>query len=119
MDRMQDRLEGDGWTPVMLIRTEDERTQLLLKSTGKLVHGLTLLTSDGDSEAVVINLIGDIQPQYFSDVMVALDIAEGGAEGVQVAMMAPCTSGSSNTFSSEQYSPSAAHPASRRAHPCG
>jgi hypothetical protein len=60
MDRMQDRLEGDGWTPVMLIRTEDERTQLLLKSTGKLVHGLTLLTSDGDSEAVVINLIGDI-----------------------------------------------------------
>jgi len=119
MDRMQGRLEDDGWTPLMLVRTEDERTQLLLKSTGELVHGLTLLTSDGDSEAVVINLIGDIQPQFFSDVMVALEIDEGGAQEVQVAMMAPCASASSDTLSSEQYSPSAARPASPRAHPCG
>ncbi len=85
MDRMQDRLEQDGWEPVMLVRTEDERTHLLLNTNGKRVYGMTLLTSDGDSEAVVINLIGDIQPEFFSDVMVALDIDEGGAQDVQVA----------------------------------
>ena len=119
MDRMQGRLQNDGWIPVMLVRSEDERTQLLLKSTGDLVHGLTLLASDGDSEAVVINLIGDIEPQFFSDVMVALDIDEGGAQEVQVAMMASCSSDTSNPSYSEPYSPSAAPPASPRVRLCG
>jgi hypothetical protein len=85
MDRMQGRLEADGWVSVMLVRAEQERTHLLLKSTKGQVHDLTLLASDGDSEAVVINLIGDIQPQYFSDVMVALDIDDAGAQEVKVA----------------------------------
>lgn len=85
MDRMQTNLEDDGWEPVMLVREEDERTQLLLKTTGNVVHGMTLLSSDGDSEAVVINLIGDIRPENFGNVMVALDIDEGGAQDVQVA----------------------------------
>lgn len=85
MDRMQDRLEDDGWEPVMLVRHDDERTQLLLSTTDNRVNGMTLLASDGDSEAVVINLIGDIQPEFFGDVMVALDIEEGGAQDVQVA----------------------------------
>lgn len=85
MDRMQARLADDGWEPVMLVRSADERTQLLLKSSRGQICGLTLLASDGDSEAVVINLIGDIQPQYFSDVMVALDIEDGGAQDVEVA----------------------------------
>ena len=69
----------------MLVRSEGERTHLMLKSTGNQVHGLTLLTSDGFSEAVVINLIGDIQPEMFSDVMVALDIDDGSAQDVAVA----------------------------------
>ena len=85
MDRMHDDLEDDGWRPVMLVRSEGERTHLMLKSTGNQVHGLTLLTSDGFSEAVVINLIGDIQPEMFSDVMVALDIDDGSAQDVAVA----------------------------------
>lgn len=85
IDRLGSRLEDDGWDPVMLVRDSDERTQLFLKSFRGQVCGLTLLSSDGDSEAVVINLIGDIQPQRFSDVMIALDIDEGGAQDVQVS----------------------------------
>lgn len=88
MDLMQGDLEGDGWESVMLVRQESERTHLMLKSSGDQVHGLTLLTSDGESEAVVINLIGDIQPELFSDVMVALDIDEGGAQDVEVDTLA-------------------------------
>ncbi len=113
MDRMQAHLETDGWEPVMLIRRAEERTQLLLKSAHGQVHGLTLLTSDGESEAVVINLMGDIQPRYFSDVMVALDIDEGGAQSVEVAMIEPCDSKCSESSSSSRRSPSAAPPASR------
>lgn len=85
MDRMQLHLQEDGWAPVMLVRDEHSRTQMLLKSSGQTIHGLTLITSDGDSEAVVINLIGDIQPEHFSDVMVALDIEDGGAQQIEIA----------------------------------
>lgn len=85
LDRMRTRLENEGWTPVILVREGEERTQMLVRSSGRVVHGMTLLSSDGESEAVMINLIGDIQPRYFSDVMVALDIEEGGAQDVEVA----------------------------------
>ena len=88
MDRMQGKLENDGWEPVMLVRERNERTQLLLKSNGRTVHGLTLISSDGSHEAVVINLIGDIRPESFSDVMVALDIEDGDAQDVEVAQPA-------------------------------
>jgi hypothetical protein len=84
MDLMQSDLSEHGWEPVMIVREGNERTHMMIQQTGGQVHGLTLLTSDGDSEAVVINLIGDIQPEMFSDVMIALDVDEGGAQDVVV-----------------------------------
>lgn len=118
MDRMQEHLEEEGWEPVMLYRRDEERTQLLIKTSSRRVHGMTLLTSDGDSEVVVINLIGDIQPQFFSDVMIALDIEEGGAQDVEVAMMEPCVSNTSSGRSSSSSSRSVAHPALPRSPTC-
>jgi len=96
MDRMKENLEVDGWQSVMLVQQENERTHLMLKSSGSEVHGMTLLTSDGESEAVVINLIGDIQPELFSDAMIALDINEGGAQDVEVKALAENEDKSSN-----------------------
>ena len=119
LDRMQAHLEDDGWEPVMLIRSAEERTQLLLKASPRRVYGLTLLVSDGESEAVVINLIGDIRPEFFSDVMVALDIDEGGAQEVEVAMMTPCSAASSDRPSASRSSRPAAHPVSRTSPGCG
>jgi hypothetical protein len=46
--------------------------------------GLPVLVSDGATEAVVINPMGEIRPQQFSDVMVALDVDTPGAETVQL-----------------------------------
>jgi hypothetical protein len=83
MGRMSDRLQQDGWEPVMLVRSEDEQAHMLLKVVGEQVRGMTVLVCDGDSEAVVINLMGDIRPEQFSDVMVALDVDAAGAEGVR------------------------------------
>ncbi|NIP18262.1 MAG: DUF4252 domain-containing protein [Xanthomonadales bacterium] len=76
--RIQDMsasLQDDGWEPVALIREEGEQTHMLMKANGGAIRGLTLITSDGSKEAVVINLMGDLQPRYFSDVMVALEVA--------------------------------------------
>ena len=82
---MSDHLQLDGWEPVMLVRENNEETHMLLRMSGQNISGMTVLTSDGQSEAVVVNLMGDIQPEQFGDVMVALDVDAPGIDEVKVA----------------------------------
>ncbi|MDZ4728365.1 MAG: hypothetical protein SH820_00240 [Xanthomonadales bacterium] len=46
---------------------------------------MTLLAMEEDSEVVVINLMGEIRPDSFSNVMVALDAENESARNVHVA----------------------------------
>ena len=85
IDNMSRHLQDDGWEPVMLIREEDEATHMLLRTVDGQICGMTVLVSDGESEAVVINLMGEIKPQQFGDVMLALDTDTPGIEDVQLA----------------------------------
>jgi hypothetical protein len=85
IDNMSHRLQDDGWEPVMLVRKQDEAVHMLLRTSDSQICGLTVLVSDGATEAVVINLMGDIQPQQFSKIMVALDVGPAGVADVQVA----------------------------------
>jgi hypothetical protein len=74
IQNMSEKLERDAWQPVMLVQDEGEQTHMLMRSENGEIQGLTLLTSDGDSEAVVINIMGNLQPEHFGDAMVALDV---------------------------------------------
>ena len=74
MDRMSMALRQRNWEPVILVTEEDERTYMLLKSNADGVVGLTLLTSD-THEAVVINVMGDLNPELFSETMAALEVS--------------------------------------------
>jgi hypothetical protein len=85
IDNMSRHLQDNGWEAVMLIREEDESTHMLLRTVDGQICGMTVLVSDGESEAVVINLMGEIQPQQFGDVMLALDTDTPGIEDVQLA----------------------------------
>lgn len=84
--RMQDmsrKLQAGGWEQVMLVRSVDEQAHMLMKMRDGTIRGMTVLVSDGESEAVVINLMGEIQPRQFGDVMVALDVDAAGVENVR------------------------------------
>lgn len=85
IERMSEHLQSDGWEPVVLIREDSETTHMLLRVVDDQICGMTVLVSDGDTEAVVINLMGEIRPQQFGDVMLALDVDTPGIEDVQVA----------------------------------
>lgn len=85
MGRMSDELQADGWEPVMLVRSEGEQAHMLVKVVDAQIRGMTVLVCDGESEAVVINLMGEIEPQQFGGVMVALDVDAAGAQAVEVA----------------------------------
>jgi hypothetical protein len=82
---MSEHLQVDGWAPVMLVREEDEEVHMLMRVVEGQICGMTVLVSDGDSEAVIVNLMGEIRPQQFSDVMVALEVDAPGIHDVQVA----------------------------------
>jgi len=81
-DHMGHKLNNDGWAPVMLVREEGERVQMYAKSSGASIQGLTIVSAD-DEEVVVINIMGDIDPRYYGDVMLALDVDD--APEVQIA----------------------------------
>lgn len=83
MDRMSRKLQANGWERVLLARSEGEEAHMLMKVVDQRICGMTVLVSDGESEAVVVNLMGDIQPRQFSNVMTALDVDAGGAGEVR------------------------------------
>jgi len=85
INSMSGHLQEDGWEPVMLIREDNEATHMLIRVVDQQICGMTVLVSDGETEAVVINLMGEIKPQQFGDVMVALDVDSPGVENVRVA----------------------------------
>jgi hypothetical protein len=82
---MSRELQADGWEPVMLVRSESEQAHMLLKVVGEQIRGMTVLVCDGESEAVIVNLMGAIEPRQFGGVMVALDVDAAGAQGVEPA----------------------------------
>lgn len=81
-EHMSSKLINDGWRPVMLMQEQDELVQMYAKPHAGGIHGLTIVSSDRD-EVVVVNVMGDIDPVYFNDVMLALDI--GDAPEVRIA----------------------------------
>ena len=85
VEQMQVKLQREGWEPILLVREEDSQTHMLAKLRDDRILGLTLLTIEDDEEVVVINLMGEIRPQSFSKVMVALDVDSPNARNVKVA----------------------------------
>ena len=81
-ERMGNKLDNDGWQPVMLVREEGELVQMFSKTTNSGIQGLTIVSADSE-EVVVVNVMGDIHPEHFGDVMVALNVDD--APEVQIA----------------------------------
>lgn len=82
IERMAGRLAGDGWEPVLAVRQGREQTHMLMRTDGERIAGMTVLVSDGEEEAVVINLMGDIRPEQFGGVMAALAVDAAGADEI-------------------------------------
>ncbi len=83
---MSKRLQDDGWESVLSVREGTEVTHMLLRVVDDRICGMTVLVSDGDSEAVVINLMGDIRPEQFGEVMMALDVDTPAVETAELAV---------------------------------
>jgi hypothetical protein len=85
MDALSRKLQAGGWERVVLVRSENEQAHMLMRVVDQRICGMTVLVSDGESEAVVINLMGDIPPRQFSHVMAALEVDAAGVRNVRPA----------------------------------
>jgi len=54
-------LKEGGWTPVVSVPEEEERVDVLVKSSDDSIQGLVVLVVEKD-EVVLVNLAGDIDP---------------------------------------------------------
>jgi hypothetical protein len=68
LEAMTARLRQTGWEPVMRVREGGETAHMLMKLEQERIAGLAVLASDG-LEVVLINVMGDIRPELFSEAM--------------------------------------------------
>ena len=81
VDDTSRRLERDGWSTAVRVNDDDEQVRIFMKvdpatqdpSTSS-VSGITLMVTDGDDEAVFINIAGKIEAAQLGKIMGSLDI---------------------------------------------
>ena len=73
LQHLGQKLQGDHWVPVMLVQEDGEHTQMFAKSSPRGIQGLTIVSQD-EQEVTIINVMGEIEPAHFKDVMVALNV---------------------------------------------
>lgn len=67
-------LEARGWKSTMRVRDQGEETFIYLKEKDGKVEGLTLLSFDPKDEAVVINIVGRIDPAQIGSIAQTLHV---------------------------------------------
>ena len=69
-------LEDHGWAATVKVREKDEETFIYMKEADGNIQGLTLLSFQPGNEAVVINIVGRIDPAQLGRLGQTLDIPE-------------------------------------------
>jgi hypothetical protein len=76
IDRAVHWLEGKGWQSTVRVRDQGNETYIYLKQTGDRIDGLTLLSLEPKGEAVVINIVGRIDPAQLGRLGKSLDVPQ-------------------------------------------
>lgn len=71
------RLAGHGWESVVTVNSADEQVRIFMKINGDMVDGITVMAVE-DTEAVFVNVIGNINPAELERVMDNFDVNIGG-----------------------------------------
>lgn len=67
-------LEDRGWKATLKVRNDGEETYIYLKETAGKIDGLTLLSLSPGDEAVVINIVGRIDPEQIGRLAQHFDV---------------------------------------------
>lgn len=73
VSQVKSMLQSGNWEPIVQVNEEGEQVQIFIKFGDDLMEGLTVMAVD-DTEAVFINIIGQLDPAKLSQVMENFDI---------------------------------------------
>lgn len=73
IDSISEKLQRQGWVPIVTVQEEGERTVMLVKPRAERIAGLTVITCDA-REAVIVNVMGELRPEMFAEAMQALQV---------------------------------------------
>lgn len=67
------QLSGMGWESVVTVNSDDEQVRIFMKINGGTVQGITVMAVE-PTEAVFVNVIGDLNPEELEKVMDNFDV---------------------------------------------
>jgi hypothetical protein len=70
------KLSTQGWESVVTVNSADEQVRVFMKLNGETVDGITVMAVE-DTEAVFVNVIGNINPAELERVMDNFDVNIG------------------------------------------
>ena len=66
-DKLRKQLDGKGWERVVLAQEKDQDVSVYLKTQNKdTIQGLVVLVTEGNKQAVFVNIVGDIKPEQLA-----------------------------------------------------
>lgn len=71
------KLSEQGWESVVTVNSDDEQVRVFMKINNSQVEGITVMALE-ETEAVFVNVIGDIDPEELGRVMENFDIDING-----------------------------------------
>jgi len=73
MAAAQATLVGAGWQKILSVEEESEQVYLYALESGGNIAGLTAFVNEGGEEVVVVNIVGDINPETLGRMLVHMD----------------------------------------------
>jgi len=67
------KLSAVGWESVVTVNSDDEQVRIFMKMNGESVEGITVMAVE-PTEAVFVNVIGNISPDELERVMDNFDV---------------------------------------------
>ena len=67
------QLSSLGWESVVTVNSEDEQVRIFMKIADDMVQGITVMAVE-PTEAVFVNVIGDLKPEELGQVMDNFDV---------------------------------------------
>ena len=62
------KLEADDWEPAVVVRSEDTSVRMYMKTVGSKVAGMAVMVIEPGSDAVFMNIVGEIDPTQLGQV---------------------------------------------------
>ena len=67
------QLENKGWDRLVTVNDDDGNVLVMVKADATKISGMAVLSADAN-EAVFVNVIGNIRPEFFNDVLDSVEV---------------------------------------------